>query len=109
MTVSRALIAASSSAPSFSNSATILPVPSRHGVHWPQLSCRKNLSRLSVTALALSRSENTTIACEPTKAPCPASRSEEHTSELQSLMRISYAVLCLKKKTRHTHIEKQQI
>src|SRR3546814_6805124 len=26
------------------------------------------------------------------------SRSEEHTSELQSLMRISYAVLCLKKK-----------
>src|SRR3546814_9758796 len=27
-------------------------------------------------------------------------RSEEHTSELQSLMRISYAVLCLKKKTR---------
>src|SRR3546814_8618572 len=28
----------------------------------------------------------------------PISRSEEHTSELQSLMRISYAVLCLKKK-----------
>src|SRR3546814_3944340 len=28
-------------------------------------------------------------------------RSEEHTSELQSLMRISYAVLCLKKKTEH--------
>src|SRR3546814_6811855 len=30
------------------------------------------------------------------------SRSEEHTSELQSLMRISYAVFCLKKKTK-TH------
>src|SRR3546814_3308228 len=29
------------------------------------------------------------------------SRSEEHTSELQSLMRISYAVFCLKKKTKH--------
>src|SRR3546814_14560048 len=29
-------------------------------------------------------------------------RSEEHTSELQSLMRISYAVFCLKKKTRNT-------
>src|SRR3546814_4122791 len=28
-----------------------------------------------------------------------AGRSEEHTSELQSLMRISYAVFCLKKKT----------
>src|SRR3546814_10255642 len=35
-------------------------------------------------------------------------RSEEHTSELQSLMRISYAVFCLKKKTttrsNHKHI-----
>src|SRR3546814_9437639 len=29
-------------------------------------------------------------------------RSEEHTSELQSLMRISYAVFCLKKKRTHT-------
>src|SRR3546814_19391880 len=29
-----------------------------------------------------------------------AGRSEEHTSELQSLMRISYAVFCLKKKTK---------
>src|SRR3546814_4827095 len=31
-------------------------------------------------------------------------RSEEHTSELQSLMRISYAVFCLKKKTIIIHI-----
>src|SRR3546814_8676122 len=31
-------------------------------------------------------------------AVVPAIRSEEHTSELQSLMRISYAVFCLKKK-----------
>src|SRR3546814_6394229 len=31
----------------------------------------------------------------------PFSRSEEHTSELQSLMRISYAVLCLKKKNKN--------
>src|SRR3546814_5912815 len=30
-------------------------------------------------------------------------RSEEHTSELQSLMRISYAVFCLKKKNTDTH------
>src|SRR3546814_7277144 len=49
-------------------------------------------------------------------------RSEEHTSELQSLMRISYAVFCLKKKkkktkdqqlnrntTRHTHTQYHQI
>src|SRR3546814_5155686 len=31
----------------------------------------------------------------------PGCRSEEHTSELQSLMRISYAVYCLKKKKNH--------
>src|SRR3546814_1149320 len=33
----------------------------------------------------------------------PWLRSEEHTSELQSLMRNSYAVFCLKKKTNNTH------
>src|SRR3546814_6968144 len=32
-------------------------------------------------------------------------RSEEHTSELQSLMRISYAVFCLKKKMKSTNIQ----
>src|SRR3546814_5903449 len=32
----------------------------------------------------------------------PQSRSEEHTSELQSLMRISYAVFCLKKKNKNS-------
>src|SRR3546814_15859752 len=32
------------------------------------------------------------------EAALPVARSEEHTSELQSLMRISYAVFCLKKK-----------
>src|SRR3546814_10792012 len=38
-----------------------------------------------------------------------AVRSEEHTSELQSLMRISYAVFCLKKKTKqHRHHNKRQ-
>src|SRR3546814_10048777 len=35
-----------------------------------------------------------------------ADRSEEHTSELQSLMRISYAVFCLKKKNNHHHLSK---
>src|SRR3546814_10054381 len=38
----------------------------------------------------------------PEKAPYV--RSEEHTSELQSLMRISYAVFCLKKKTKR-HVQ----
>src|SRR3546814_2450278 len=49
-------------------------------------------------------------------AHCGAARSEEHTSELQSLMRISYAVFCLKKKKRshkmirrHTEQKKDKI
>src|SRR3546814_7417085 len=40
----------------------------------------------------------------------PKTRSEEHTSELQSLMRISYAVFCLKKKIQKTkQLEKHNI
>src|SRR3546814_7318576 len=47
------------------------------------------------------------LPCSGRPAPCTrCSRSEEHTSELQSLMRISYAVFCLKKKkiTNSNHI-----
>src|SRR3546814_7108798 len=46
------------------------------------------------------------ISCAILPAPAlwvSGSRSEEHTSELQSLMRISYAVFCLKKKTALNH------
>src|SRR3546814_1041287 len=42
-------------------------------------------------------SDERTIRARPASDPFPK-RSEEHTSELQSLMRISYAVFCLKKK-----------
>src|SRR3546814_10195993 len=45
---------------------------------------------------------------EDAPAPRAAARSEEHTSELQSLMRISYAVFCLKKNTRNRQIDNQQ-
>src|SRR3546814_5102652 len=45
----------------------------------------------------LARSSSPTEASELTDVPV---RSEEHTSELQSLMRISYAVFCLKKKNK---------
>src|SRR3546814_6902737 len=46
--------------------------------------------------------------CRSRRLGCPdRARSEEHTSELQSLMRISYAVFCLKKK-KHT-IKKTQL
>src|SRR3546814_6202439 len=39
----------------------------------------------------------------PPEGSAQAGRSEEHTSELQSLMRISYAVFCLKKKKKDSH------
>src|SRR3546814_2115258 len=42
------------------------------------------------------------ITMETLPGRCPG-RSEEHTSELQSLMRISYAVFCLKKKNTQRH------
>src|SRR3546814_1876141 len=41
------------------------------------------------------------VVAHRSKYPLHAPRSEEHTSELQSLMRISYAVFCLTKKTTH--------
>src|SRR3546814_10212900 len=48
------------------------------------------------------RSFEQTIELRPGTRKSNPFRSEEHTSELQSLMRISYAVFCLKKKNRHT-------
>src|SRR3546814_5216086 len=41
------------------------------------------------------------VGAQMTAVAEPGARSEEHTSELQSLMRISYAVFCLKKKKTH--------
>src|SRR3546814_3341547 len=46
----------------------------------------------------------TTPKCVSPPPPKPSPRSEEQTSELQSLMRISYAVFCLKKKKDIDHI-----
>src|SRR3546814_8304619 len=53
-------------------------------------------------ALSLSNGIEAAIAWYGIWRAGAAVRSEEHTSELQSLMRISYAVFCLKKKTK-TH------
>src|SRR3546814_6989865 len=56
---------------------------------------------------AMSRQPASTIgwlATKPTVWPSRRpQRSEEHTTELQSLMRIPYDVFCLKKKKQHTH------
>src|SRR6185312_6162190 len=48
---------------------TAFSVPTRQGVHWPQLSSSKNFKRLSATAFMSSLSDRMTTACEPTKLP----------------------------------------
>src|SRR3546814_1568698 len=58
----------------------------------------KEAATFTSSTLSLARSMVTRFRCFWMR---PASRSEEHTSELQSLMRISYAVFCLKKKIKH--------
>src|SRR3546814_1526436 len=74
-------------------------------------------ARIPVQPAALSNVTNSTPGRSPTslRSSLPTiqvsevSRSEEHTSELQSLMRISYAVFCLKKKTQqHKNIDTTQ-
>src|SRR3546814_10579887 len=49
---------------------------------------------LALPGMALAHGESSAVEAAP--------RSDEHTSELQSLMRISYAVFCLKKKKNNT-------
>src|SRR3546814_10160595 len=59
---------------------------------WPGFAPCDSLTSIILTCGSADRSA-TFAASKP-----PSARSEEHTSELQSLMRISYAVFCLKKK-----------
>src|SRR3546814_6608655 len=72
----------------------------------------KKVAASSATSFVLARMEKAAAATElatmaasprlfsssPSRDPAPTFRSEAHTSELQSPMRISYAVFCLKKK-----------
>src|SRR3546814_5130527 len=67
--------------------------------------CARSISPRSRCASLLATLSNdaTEPFAEIAVKPLPDPRSEEHTSELQSLMRISYAVFCLKKKKYTTH------
>src|SRR3546814_10250013 len=67
------------------------PVPS-----WSEATLRRRWT-ISRPCWGIPRGRSTTTIA----ASSTSTRSEEHTSELQSLMRISYAVFCLKKKTIH--------
>src|SRR3546814_9537305 len=81
---------------------------SRGAVPWKII--RRTTMGTSSLPARLSKHMNTSRRC----APGFVDRSEEHTSELQSLMRISYAVFCLKKKKKKEvilttiHTTKQQ-
>src|SRR3546814_3458227 len=70
-----------------------------HSLNWPGslpqlISCRVNARSASVRV-------KRTVRFSPFLRLIFSKRSEEHTSELQSLMRISYAVFCLKKKKKN--------
>src|SRR3546814_2236573 len=69
--------------------------PRMEGNSGPSSSLRHSFNQFC-RALAVSRRSGVQRSLRP--------RSEEHTSELQSLMRISYAVFCLKKKKIKNHI-----
>src|SRR3546814_6271777 len=56
-----------------------------------------------VVQRALELNASALIMSHPHPSGTTEPRSEEHTSELQSLMRLSYAVFCLKKKKYYTH------
>src|SRR3546814_4191915 len=76
--------------------AKIVPRPK-----WPQVRECPCLAELRVVGRCkFKRVERADMVDVPFAAVVP--RSEEHTSELQSLMRISYAVFCLKKKKTET-------
>src|SRR3546814_9624200 len=71
------------------------PEPSLQALSWPELS---SLPPSSAPPSSCPSPAPSPRAHRSVQSLLPASRSEEHTSELQSLMRISYAVFCLKKK-----------
>src|SRR3546814_5199629 len=88
-------------------------------VHTSRWSCRlaPTPARSATTAMPCRRSSasgpmpDSISSCGELIEP-PLRRSEEHTSELQSLMRISYAVFCLKKKKKkdnmHENISREK-
>src|SRR3546814_2811698 len=71
-------------------------------ISWTTSSARASTGDASSSACLAAASNGATCAM-PLTSVASSSRSEEHTSELQSLMRISYAVFCLKKKINLTH------
>src|SRR3546814_7173985 len=83
-------------------------------VRWGRLYRSGSMAALTTADCELLNGFGIRLVCDlrttSERATAPSSRSEEHTSELQSLMRISYAVFCLKKKIIYTRkpLDEQQ-
>src|SRR3546814_4049566 len=66
---------------------------------WINAVCERKKPSLSASRIATNDTSGRSRPSRSRLMPTSTSRSEEHTSELQSLMRNSYAVFCLNKKT----------
>src|SRR3546814_19224672 len=83
---------------------TLFPYTTLFRSKWPRAYDRKT------TPASPARWRSWRVAALPARASATdGRRSEEHTSELQSLMRNSYAVFCLQKKKKHTTRKKIRI
>src|SRR3546814_9900763 len=86
--------------------AVVMSIVTRQlGVHIGGLDAYAGYSMAAAGFLALAHTfksgEHIRVTLLLSALPAKGSRSEEHTSDLQSLMRISYAVFCLQKKKDH--------
>src|SRR3546814_5221204 len=80
--------------------------PAEVSAHYDRDSAAMAIFRGNLPACSGGRKNETVFAVKPEIQGRPGGdhgRSEEHTSELQSLMRSSYAVFCLKKKNNRPH------
>src|SRR3546814_5246760 len=85
-------------------SRTILPICSPASIRAWAAAASANGNTRSITGENSPESISGQTLRLSSSATIVLNRSEEHTSELQSLMRISYAVFCLKKKNTHSHL-----
>src|SRR3546814_8843064 len=97
---------------------TLFPYTTRFRSLWPRRAARDGASRAQISRAALlvhggvRADRGSGRVAHLRLGHCLEllrKRSEEHTSELQSLMRISYAVFCLKKKTHNNRHELSQL
>src|SRR3546814_9421114 len=93
---------------------SLQPLAPGPGAHSAAMTAFCTCSRFSASSMAMQPGESITASVALTLRRSgrqwentPSLRSEEHTSELQSLMRISYAVFCLQQKYNHnvTHLD----